>query len=106
MNTSPSTTVSATDDRLPSLAIIDLVSATTETDPVDLDPLYYAIDPEAIDSLCTDSPGFASLEFEYAGHTVVVARAGDEVEITLEPVTIGTGGGFADAESHRSDLRR
>ena len=72
------------------MAIIDLVADATGIDPLELDPLYNAIDPEVIDSLCTSSPGFSSLEFEYAGHTVVVERSGQEIVISLEPVTIGS----------------
>lgn len=34
-----------------SLAIIAAVAAIADTDPVDLDPLYSTIDPEAVDTL-------------------------------------------------------
>ena len=71
------------------MAVIDLVADATGVDPIDLDPLYNAIDPEVIDALCTSSPGFSSLEFVYTGHTVVVETDGDGLEISLEPVTIG-----------------
>ncbi|ELY53270.1 HalOD1 output domain-containing protein [Natronolimnohabitans innermongolicus] len=91
-----STTVTAADEREPSMAVIELVATATDTDPLELDPLYNAMDPTVLDSL-SESPGFSSLEFEYAGHTVVVEGNGPTLEISLEPVTIGTGGsaGFA-----------
>ena len=87
MNTQPSTTVTAADES-PSMAVIDLVAAVTGTDPVELDPLYDAIDPEVVDSLAS-SAGFSSLEFEYVGHTVVAEATDDGIEISLESVTIG-----------------
>ena len=87
MNSQQSTTVTD-DDEEPSMAVIDLVADATDTDPIDLDPLYNVIDPEVIDSLASSSD-FSSLEFVYAGHTVVVETDGDGLEISLEPVTIG-----------------
>ena len=89
MKSQRSTTVTVTDDE-PSMAVIELVAEATGTDPIELTPLYDVIDPEAIDALGT-SAGFSSLEFEYAGHTVVLEASGDDLEISLEPVTIGTG---------------
>ena len=99
MNATPSRTVSSDDDL--SMAVIDLVASATDTDPLELDPLYNAINPEALDSL-TDSPAFSTFEFEYAGHTVVVERVGDELELSLEPVTIGAGGSSSIADSEPS----
>ncbi|ADB62252.1 hypothetical protein Htur_3389 [Haloterrigena turkmenica DSM 5511] len=88
MNSEYSTTVAAGDDD-PSMAVIELVADASGIDPLELDPLYNVIDPEVIDSL-SSSTGFSSLEFEYAGHTVVVDGTGNEIEISLEPVTIGS----------------
>lgn len=100
MNSTYSTTVTATDEQRPSMAVIDLVAEATGVDALDLDPLYHAIDPEALDSLCTDSSGFSSLEFDYSGRTVVVEQVGDDIEISLEPVTVGSERtvGVADSE--------
>lgn len=52
-------------------AIVEQVAATKDTDPVDLEPLYAAVDPDALNALCRD--GFdGRVEFRYAGCTVVV----------------------------------
>ncbi|MXV64553.1 hypothetical protein GS429_21250 [Natronorubrum sp. JWXQ-INN-674] len=102
MNSHSSTTVTVGDDEQPSMAVIDLVSRTIGTDPLELDPLYNVIDPDLLNSLCSSSSGFTSLEFEYAGHTVVVEQSGSALEISLEPVTIGSGGSRGVTDSGRS----
>ncbi|WP_226480599.1 HalOD1 output domain-containing protein [Natrinema amylolyticum] len=89
MNSFESTSVSvAADDQL-SMAIIDLVAQTTDTDPVELEPLYHAIDPDLLDSLPGET-GFTSLEFSYHGYTVVVREGRDAIEVSIadESVTI------------------
>ncbi|ELY84013.1 HalOD1 output domain-containing protein [Natrinema altunense] len=78
-----------TDDRL-SMAVIDLVARTSDTDPVELEPLYDAIDPDLLDSLPAED-GFTSLEFAYHGYTVTVTATGESVEVSLEDA-----GGSAD----------
>ncbi|WP_440763457.1 HalOD1 output domain-containing protein [Natronorubrum sp. DTA7] len=99
MNAYNSTTVSATDDQQPSMAVVDLVSEVTGTDVLELDPLYNAIDPDVLDTLCTSSSGFTSLEFQYASHTVVVEQVEHGLKISLEPVTIGAAGSSGVADS-------
>jgi len=100
MHSHHSTTVTAADEQRPSMALVSLVAAVTNTDPVDLEPLYNAIDPEALDSLCTPDASFSSIEFEYVGHTVVVEPVDSGVELSLESVTIGAENthGIADSE--------
>ncbi|WP_049914358.1 HalOD1 output domain-containing protein [Haloterrigena salina] len=88
MNSQNPTAVPEADEDL-SMAVIELVADASGIDPIELDPLYNVIDPEVIDTLSSSS-GFSSLEFEYAGHTVVVDGTGREIEISLEPVTIGS----------------
>ncbi len=78
-----------TDDQQPSMAVVDLIAQVDGIDPLDLEPLYHAVDPEHLDTLCTSSAGFSTLEFVYADHTVTVERSDDGLEISLEPVTIG-----------------
>lgn len=102
MNSVRTTTVTATDDREPSIAVVELVAEATDIDPLELDPLYNAIDPDVVDSLCSDSPGFSRLEFEYANHTVVIEQDGTAIEISLEPVTIGTDESVGVADGGRS----
>lgn len=66
-----------------SMAVIDLVAQATDTDPLELDPLYDAIDPDLLDSL-PDSNGFSSLEFAYHSYTISVVAVDDEITVTLE----------------------
>lgn len=98
---STSVSVSATDQL--SMAVIDLVARIEDTDPVALEPLYDAIDPDLLDSL-PDADGFTELEFSYQGYAVTVADAdaADGLEVTLEEAPIsadGAAGEFADTES-------
>jgi len=99
MNAHRSTTVTDADGQQPSMAVVDLIAEETGIGPLELDPLYNAVDPEALDAICADSSGFSRFKFEYAGHTVVIDGTDDGVEISLEPVTIGANGssGFADS---------
>ena len=49
--------------------LVEVVAEQTNTDPVELPPLYDTIDPEALDALfATLADG--CLEFQYAGQTV------------------------------------
>ena len=70
-----------------SLAVIETVAAVTGTDPIELPPLYDAIDPDALNSLFepherrTDSD--LRVEFSYNGFDLVV-REGPEVVVRLE----------------------
>lgn len=64
----------------PSQAIVERVAALEEIDHTELDPLYEAIDPDALDTLVettgrSDSP--LQVEFTYHGYEVTVT--GDEV---------------------------
>ncbi|WP_226004290.1 HalOD1 output domain-containing protein [Natrinema salinisoli] len=77
------TAVSVSADDQLSMAVIDLVARATDTDPLELDPLYDAIDPDLLDSL-PDSDGFSSLEFSYHGYTISVAAVDDEITVALE----------------------
>lgn len=62
----------------PSIAVIEALSAHYGVDPLDLDPLYEAIDPEALDALFTrddGSPGL-TVQFSYNGCEVEVLEDG------------------------------
>lgn len=64
-------------------AIVEKVAATKDTDPIELDPLYAAVDPDALNALYRD--GFdGRVEFRYAGCTVVVDGEG-EVRVAADP---------------------
>lgn len=67
----PSTGGSATE------AIVSLVAQEEDCAPLELDPLYDAIDPEALDSICTATPDSSlRLSFDYAGYIVLVDAGG------------------------------
>lgn len=57
-------------------AVVERVAEAEDVDPLDLDPLYEAIDPDALDTLCggprRDARPSARIVFEYHGYTVVV----------------------------------
>lgn len=79
------------DDTRPSMAVIDHCARLEGVDPLELEPLYDAIDPDVLDSVCRAS-GFTSLEFTYCGRVVTLQSAGDEVELTIDDAaTTATG---------------
>lgn len=68
--------------------VVAKVAAATDTDPLELDPLYRSIDPDALDSLFSgdtavprETEGF--VQFSTSGCEVVV-RADGAVEVTPE----------------------
>ncbi|GAB3677789.1 HalOD1 output domain-containing protein [Halopiger thermotolerans] len=72
----PETTLDAAHDS-PSLRLIDALADATDTDPLELDPLYDAVDPEALDRFLEgDSTGAATVQFSYDGHCVEVRSDG------------------------------
>ena len=64
----------------PSLRVVDALAEATDTDPLELEPLYNVVDPEALDRLFrADADIPASVRFEYEGHTVEVRSDGTVV---------------------------
>ena len=78
---SPPPPTSRTDAPL-SMTVVERVAKAEDTDPVALEPLYDAIDPDLLDSL-PDADGFASLEFVYQGYTVAVTAADDGTTVSV-----------------------
>ena len=65
----------------PSEAVVAAVAAVSGISPTALEPLYDAIEPDALDSLIahaqrTDSPGEHRVRFSYAGFDVQVRGDG------------------------------
>ena len=69
------------DDETVTQAVVEAVSTVSETPPVAapgsdeaLDPLYTAIDPDALNSLFSpeNAPADARLEFRYHGYEIAV----------------------------------
>lgn len=60
--------------------VVESVAATKGVDPLDLDPLFGAINPDALDELGRN--GFdGKIEFEYAGCGVTV-RGNGEIQVS------------------------
>lgn len=53
-------------------AVIEAVAEVTDSDPLDLPPLYEAVDPDALNSLFNGSETSNQVRFQYAGFEVVV----------------------------------
>lgn len=73
-----------------SAAVVHAVTDAANVEPWDLDPLYEAIEPEALNALVGDSDGAPiAVSFEYQGYEVFVRGRG-EVVLT-EPAESGNG---------------
>lgn len=60
-----------------SLRIVEALATATDTAAHELEPLYHAIDPEALDQLFqTDTAGEIRVEFEYGDSLVEVRSDG------------------------------
>ena len=56
----------------PSQEIVTVVAQARGVDPMELEPLYDVMDPDALDDLCESSDGNLELAFDYADVRVVV----------------------------------
>lgn len=70
----------------PSEAIVTTVASVTGEEPVELSPLYDAVEPDALDALFehagrTDDPGSQTLTFAYVGYQISVSGDGT-IEVT------------------------
>jgi hypothetical protein len=76
MNTTDSPTETTISDR-----VIDRLAERTNTDPIELEPLFGRVDPDALDSLFSDGAGSivrteGQLSFPMAGCEVTVTADG------------------------------
>lgn len=60
----------------PCETIIAGVAERADEDPMDLPPLYEAVDPDAIDTIVRDGRS-VQVTFEYAGYEITVAGPND-----------------------------
>lgn len=63
----------------PSMAIVAALSAVTQADPVDLDPLYEFVDTDALDALLApgpDSTGVVETQLSAFEHSITVRNTG------------------------------
>ena len=66
-------------------AVVSAVAEAEDVDPVELPPLYNAIDPDALNALVTsDSSTVSTVTFQYAGYAVVVRGEG---KVEVQPAT-------------------
>ena len=61
--------------------IVSEVADEEGVDPLELEPLYTAIDPDALQALYEPPNDVTRLEFEYAGYEVIIE---DEDQVHLE----------------------
>lgn len=57
-------------------AVVRAVANARDADPTDLEPLYNAVDPDALDALFTDGHADDRIVFRYCGHEVTVYADG------------------------------
>ena len=87
MNQSSAETVRSAEDGSISEAVILAVSEATETDPIELEPLYDYVDPDALDRLFRTRGGLASRQ-----GTVVFTMDGCEVTVHADGTVVATDG--------------
>lgn len=64
----------------PVTAVIEAVAEATESDPLDLPPLYESVDSDALNTLFNGSETSVQVVFQYAGFEVVIQDREVEVE--------------------------
>lgn len=71
--------------------VIQAVATTSSADPLELPPLYDAVDPDALDSLVTEMTD-GEVVFAYAGYEVTVRSDGTIMvdETTADRASTGT----------------
>lgn len=68
-------------------AVVTVVAEATGRSPLELDPLYEVVDPDALNMLLDDGPPSVSVTFDYCGQTVTIT--GERIEV--DPATsVGT----------------
>ncbi|WP_226040818.1 HalOD1 output domain-containing protein [Natrinema sp. DC36] len=60
----------------PSHAVVAAIGTLTQTDPLELDPLYQAIDPDALNQMVSATREECQVSFEYADFDVTVDSTG------------------------------
>lgn len=59
-----------------STTVVEAVARRVGSDPLDLPPLFEAVDTDALDALVANSTGPIEVTFEYQGYTVTVQGDG------------------------------
>lgn len=79
--TESDTTFQIDDDGHPSTTVVEAVAEAEDADPLDLTPLYSAVETDALDSLFAslvgdDGPAIDEVTFSYHGYDVTVTGDG------------------------------
>ncbi|WP_123537249.1 HalOD1 output domain-containing protein [Halosimplex salinum] len=80
-------------DEVPSLAVVSAVADVTGNEPTELDPLYWTVDPDALDALFETDPAGphrtgGQVNFTFHGCDVVVHE--DRKVVVERPESSGT----------------
>ena len=67
----------------PSLAAVMAISEIDSVEPLDVSPLHYSIDPDAVDALVA-SASTATLKFSHEDYRVKIEKNGD-ITVRVEP---------------------
>lgn len=67
----------------PSTAVIEQIAETKGVEPVELTPLYRAVDPDALDAL-VDDRSEGHVKFMYEGLWVIVSFTDGELSVKTE----------------------
>jgi hypothetical protein len=78
-------------ERKPSAAVVDVVATAVGAAPTEIEPLYNAVDPDALDRMVVDPVGdrdtaAVEVSFTFADRKVIVEGAG---AVIVEPVDVG-----------------
>lgn len=63
-------------DETPVEGIIKAISAISDIEPTDIDPIYPAVDPDALDAVFRREPRDTRVAFRYDGYQVEVTSDG------------------------------
>ncbi|PGF13876.1 hypothetical protein CP556_22525 [Natrinema sp. CBA1119] len=75
-------TPSLIQNKPPVNAVTEAVAEATDSNPLELPPLYDAIDPDALNTLFNGSETNIQVLFQYAGFEIVV----QDGEVEIEPL--------------------
>lgn len=95
--TSGELTTTCRDEQV-SETVITAVAAATDADPLEMDPLYETIDPDALDRLCRPSDASPTLQLQFS-------MAGCEIEVRGDGTVTVTPPEATQERSSESDAR-
>ncbi|NGM70023.1 hypothetical protein G6M89_13580 [Natronolimnobius sp. AArcel1] len=84
--------ITGTSDPQLSVAVITAVADRQERDPIDLPPLYDAINPDALDAVFESTRANGErrghLSFTYAGHEIYI-ECGEQTRLIIDGTVVG-----------------